>query len=98
MEKSEQIPSIYSLVMVDALILIILLLFHLIHCYYSYPALHGLINYIDTRTQCRHLKKCTCKGTLRQVFICMRPPLLYHPPPYTLYIYSHGDGGREGES
>jgi hypothetical protein len=29
---------------------------------------HGLINYIDTQAKC-HLKKFTCKGTLRQVFI-----------------------------
>ncbi len=26
--------------------------------------------------KCRHLKKFTCKGTLRQVFICLRPPPL----------------------
>ncbi len=26
----------------------------------------GLINYIDTKAKCRHLKKLTCKGTLRQ--------------------------------
>jgi hypothetical protein len=32
-----------------------------------------LINYIDTEAQCRHLK-ITCKGTLRQLFICLRPP------------------------
>ena len=30
---------------------------------------HGLINYKDTRTKCRHLKKLTWKGTLRRVFI-----------------------------
>ncbi len=30
---------------------------------------HGLINYVDTKAKCRHLKKLTCKGTLRQVFI-----------------------------
>jgi hypothetical protein len=30
---------------------------------------HGLINFIDTKAKCRHLKKLTCKGTLRQVFI-----------------------------
>jgi hypothetical protein len=30
---------------------------------------HGLINYIDTKAKCRQLKKLTCKGTLRQVFI-----------------------------
>jgi hypothetical protein len=36
-----------------------------------------LIEYIDTKAKCRHLKRLTCKGTLRQVFICLRPP----PPP-----------------
>jgi hypothetical protein len=51
----------------------------------------GLINYIDTKAKCRQLKKLTCKGTLRQVFICLRPASLlrphgpYRPPPYTLY-------------
>ncbi len=30
---------------------------------------HGLINYMDTKVKCRHLKKVTSKGTLRQVFI-----------------------------
>jgi hypothetical protein len=27
------------------------------------------MNYKDTKTNCRHLKKFTCKGTLRKVFI-----------------------------
>jgi hypothetical protein len=31
--------------------------------------MHGLINYIDNKAKCRHLKKLTCKGTLRQVLI-----------------------------
>jgi hypothetical protein len=30
---------------------------------------HGLINYIETKTKCLHLKKLTCKGALRQMFI-----------------------------
>jgi hypothetical protein len=30
---------------------------------------HGLINYIETKAKGCHLKKFTCKGTLRQVFI-----------------------------
>jgi hypothetical protein len=30
---------------------------------------HGLITYINIKEKCRHLKKLTCKGTLRQVFI-----------------------------
>ncbi len=36
---------------------------------YRYPLHHGLMNYTDTKAKCRHLKKLTCKGTLRQVFI-----------------------------
>jgi hypothetical protein len=36
----------------------------------------GLINYIDIKAKCCHLKKLTCKGTLRQLFICLRPPPL----------------------
>ncbi len=34
-----------------------------------YAHAHGLINYIDTKAKCRYLKKLTCKGTLRQVFV-----------------------------
>jgi hypothetical protein len=30
---------------------------------------HGLINCIDNSAKCLHLKKLTCKGTLRQVLI-----------------------------
>ncbi len=30
---------------------------------------HGLINYMDIKAKCRHLKELTCKGTLRHVFI-----------------------------
>ncbi len=65
------------------------------------------INYIDTKAKYRHLKKLTCKGTLRKVFISLRPRTPY-PLSYTLYtciqyIYSHREGGvgelnlREGE-
>jgi hypothetical protein len=31
---------------------------------------------IESNAKCRHLKKFTCKGTLQQVFICLRPPPL----------------------
>jgi hypothetical protein len=39
---------------------------------------------IEGNAKCRHLKKLACKGTLRQVFICLKlrslspPPLLTH--------------------
>ncbi len=57
------------------------------------------IRLIEGNAKCRYLKKFTCKGTLRQVFICLRPRTPY--PPYTQYTcilyvqytYSHGEGG-----
>ncbi len=61
---------------------------------------HDLIHYIDTNAKCRYLKKFTYKGTLRQVFICLRPPPLLwpHTPPhtvfaYTVYLFTRGRGG-----
>jgi hypothetical protein len=44
-----------------------------------------LNNYIETKAKCGHQKKCTCKGTLRQVFIYLRPHPAPSPPmtPYT---------------
>jgi hypothetical protein len=61
-----------------------------------------LINYIDTDAKCRNLKNLTCKGTLRQVFICPRPSTPYPLPPYIMYaciqyvyLFTHrGGGGR----
>jgi hypothetical protein len=47
------------------------------------------------------LKKLTIKGTWRQLFIYLRPPIP-HPPRYTLYeymypcTYSHREGGWGG--
>jgi hypothetical protein len=35
----------------------------------DFAADHGLINYIETKAKGCHLRKFTCKGTLRQVFI-----------------------------
>jgi hypothetical protein len=31
------------------------------------------IKFIEGNAKCRHLTKLTCKGTLRQVFNCLRP-------------------------
>jgi hypothetical protein len=62
--------------------------------------------YKNYRRQCRHLKKLTCKGTLLQVFICLRLRTPYAlPPPYTqcIRVYSvpfhtgKGRGGAEPE-
>jgi hypothetical protein len=71
----------------------------------QYPFARRKIRLVEGNAKCCHLKKLT-KGTLRQVFICLRPGTPY-PPPYTLYTciqytYSHREGGgelnqREGE-
>jgi hypothetical protein len=62
---------------------------------------------IESDAKCRHLKKLTCKGTLQQVFICLR--LRISPPPLhivyvnTVYLFTDGRGGggelslREGQ-
>ncbi len=48
-------------------------------------------------------KKLTCKGTLGQVFICLRPRTPYTLYVYTVYLFTHGRGEgrdlsqREGE-
>ncbi len=34
------------------------------------------IRLIESKSKCRHLKKFSRKGTVRQVFICLRPPPL----------------------
>ncbi len=55
----------------------------------------------EGKVKCRHLKKLTYKGTLRQMFICLRPRTLYPPPPpYTLHtctvyglLFHTGKGG-----
>jgi hypothetical protein len=53
----------------------------------------GLINYVDTKSKCRHLQNITCKGTLLQVLI-----YLSSSPPYTLYKYMYlFTQRREGE-
>jgi hypothetical protein len=46
-------------------------------------------------------KKLTSKGTLRQVFICLRPRPPYPKPLHTEYVYTvylfaqeRGEGGR----
>ena len=44
-------------------------IFYLMLIFSDFAADHGLINYIETKAKGCHLKKFTCKGTLRQVFI-----------------------------
>jgi hypothetical protein len=34
------------------------------------------IGLVESNDKCSYLTKLTCKGTLRQVFICLRPPPL----------------------
>ncbi len=65
--------------------------------------IHWLINYIDNKVKCRHLKKFTCKGTLRQYLSVWGPePHTPPPPAYTLYVcictiylFTQGRGGGE---
>ena len=45
------------------------LIFYLMLIFSDFAVDHGLINYIETKAKGCHLKKFTCKGTLRQVFI-----------------------------
>jgi hypothetical protein len=63
-------------------------------------------NFIEVNAKCRHLKELTCKGTSRQVFICLEPRT---PPPPTLhtvlvntcmqymYLFTQGGGGGRVE-
>ncbi len=46
----------------------------------------------EGKAKCRLLKKLTCTGTLRHVFICLRFRTPYHSPPYThctIYMYMY---------
>ena len=58
----------------------------------------GKIRLIEGKAKCRHLKKLTWKGTLRQLFICLRPRIPYSPPlpncirVYTVYLFTQGRG------
>jgi hypothetical protein len=57
---------------------------------YSRDAIHRRkIRLIEGNAKCRHLKKLTCKGTLRQVFICLRPRTPYPTPLHTVYVYMY---------
>ncbi len=59
----------------------------------------------STKRKCRHLQKLTCRGTLQQVFICLRPPPnTPHPLPaayclsilsLTVLCYRKGGEGEE---
>ncbi len=54
----------------------------------------GKIRLIENNAKCRYLKKSTCKETLRQVFICLRPlPLV----GFCLGWYSNFEGSESGQ-
>jgi hypothetical protein len=60
------------------------------------------VRVIEDNGTCRHLKNLICKGTLRQVFICLPPRTPYPSAPYTLYrtvytvnLFTQGGGGAE---
>jgi hypothetical protein len=44
---------------------------------------------VEGSAKCRHLKKLTCKGTLRQVFICLRPRTPYPHPLHNAHCCIH---------
>ncbi len=61
------------------------------------------IRLIEGNAKCRHLKQLTCKGSLRRLFICMRPRTPYSSSlthclhlctVYSTYINLHREGGR----
>ncbi len=45
-------------------------------CLQDLKVIRRTIKLIEGSAKCRHVKKLTCKGTLRQLFICLRPPPL----------------------
>ncbi len=64
------------------------------------PCIHGLINYIDTKAKCSHLKNLHLKGLWVRC-LSVWGPEPHTLPPYTLYTciqytYSHREGGRGG--
>ncbi len=59
------------------------------------------ITLLEGNGKCRHLKKLTCKRTLRQVFISLKPrPHIPHPLThcirvFSILIHTGNGGGRE---
>jgi hypothetical protein len=66
------------------------------------PPAHGLFNSIDTEAKCRHQKKFTFIGAVRQVFYmpeASSPPMTPYSPlntvyVYTVYLVTQGRGGE----
>ncbi len=57
------------------------------------------IRLIEGNEKCLHLKKLTCRGTLWQVFICLRPRTPYPPHTvnvYTVYLFTQEKGRGPG--
>ncbi len=46
------------------------------------------IRLIAGNAKCSHLENFTLKGTLRQLFICLRPRTSYPPPLHTVYVFT----------
>ncbi len=49
--------------------------------------IYGKVRLIEGNAKCRILK-LTCEGTLRQVFVCLRPRTPYPLKHCTLYVYT----------
>ncbi len=61
------------------------------------PSPHGLMNYIDTKANCRHLKKLTWEGDFAAGFYLS---VTHCTTQYATCTYSHregGEGGRENQ-
>ncbi len=58
------------------------------HCHTAVTFMGRKIRLIEGNAKCRHLKKLTCKGTSRQVFICLRPRTPYFPLTHCIRVYS----------
>ncbi len=64
-------------------------------------AIRRKIRLIESNAKCRHLKKLTNKGILRQMFICLRPrtpfphPITHCIQAYSILIHTGKGGGEE---
>jgi hypothetical protein len=64
-----------------------ILFYLLLHEYAVYFIYWNSVIVIEGNAKSRHLKKLTCKGTLRQVFICLGPRAHIPPLHTVLAIY-----------
>ncbi len=99
MNKSHSLPlyfqtdSCIPTYMYNDDVIVFPLLVHFFHI-----AKHRKIRLIEVNAKWHHLKKFTCKGTLRLVFICLRPRTSYPPLTHCIRVCSIRPRGWWGES